>query len=81
VAGDRGVYLFEAKPDMFGGNEVAKELTKIWGRIYHHANIDRFFDVILAVLERREDDYMQLIEGLNAQNRMMLCAIRVAGLL
>lgn len=66
VAGDRGVYLFQAKPDTFGGQEVAKKLTEIWGRIYHHANIDRFFDVILAVLERREDDYMQLIEGLNA---------------
>ena len=66
VAGDGGVYLFEAKPDMSGGNEVAETLTKIWGRIYHHANIDRFFDVVLAVLERREADYMQLIEGLNA---------------
>ena len=66
VPGDRGVYLFQAKPDMFGGNEVAKELTKIWSRIYHHANIDRFFDVTLAVLEHREADYMKLIEGLNA---------------
>jgi len=66
VAGDGGVYLFQAKPDMFGGIEVAKKLTKIWGRIYHHAKIDKFFDVTLAVLERREDDYMQLIEGINA---------------
>lgn len=66
VAGDRGFYLFQANPDMFGGTEVAKELTKIWERIYHHANIDRFFDATLAVLERRGADYMQLIEGLNA---------------
>ncbi|MCK4529480.1 N-6 DNA methylase [candidate division WOR-3 bacterium] len=66
VAGDRGVYLFEAKPDTFGGNEIAETLTKIWTRIYHHAKIDKFFDVTLAVLERREDDYMRLIEGINA---------------
>lgn len=66
TAGSGGVFLFPAKPDQSGGNEVAKELTKIWGRIYHHANIDRFFDVVLAVLERREAEYMQLIEGLNA---------------
>jgi type I restriction-modification system DNA methylase subunit len=66
VAGDGGVYLFQAKPDMFGGIEVAKKLTKIWTRIYHHAKIDRFFDVTLAVLEHRGDDYMKLIEGLNA---------------
>jgi len=66
VAGDEGVFLFPAKPDISGGIEVAKNLTEIWGRIYHHANIDRFFDVVLAVLERRGDDYMKLIEGLNA---------------
>jgi type I restriction-modification system DNA methylase subunit len=66
AAGDGGVFLFQAKPDVHGGNEVAKNLKKLWGRIYHHANIDQFFDVVLAVLERREDDYMQLIEGLNA---------------
>jgi len=66
VAGDGGVYLFQAKPDMFGGIEVAKELTKIWTRIYHHGSIDKFFDVTLAVLEHREDEYMKLIEGLNA---------------
>lgn len=66
VAGDGGVYLFQAKPDMFGGIEVAKELTKIWTRIYHHGSIDKFFDVTLAVLEHREADYMKLIEGLNA---------------
>ena len=66
VAGGGGVYLIQAKPDMFGGIEVAKKLTKIWTRIYHHGSIDKFFDVTLAVLERREDDYMKLIEGLNA---------------
>ena len=66
TSGDGGVYLFRAKPNIGGGNEVAKELTKIWTRIYHHAKIDHFFEVTLAVLERREDDYMRLIEGLNA---------------
>ena len=65
VSGDAGVYFFKAKPDMFSGMEVVKKLTKTWKSIYPYAKIEQFFDISLATLERREADYMQLIEGLD----------------
>ncbi|NIA09343.1 MAG: N-6 DNA methylase [Nitrospiraceae bacterium] len=65
TAGHEGLMQFRAKPDMLGGAKVAERLTKTWAAIYHTgAKIDQFFDISLAVLERRESDYMRLIDGI-----------------
>ena len=40
-------------------------MNKIWDKIHYKAHFDQFLDIILAALERREDDYMSLIEGLD----------------
>lgn len=56
---------FPAKPDMGYAVEVTKDMNKIWDKIHYKAHFDQFLDIILAALERREDDYMSLIEGLD----------------
>lgn len=56
---------FDAKPDMWYALEVTKSMNKIWDKIHYTANFDQFLDIILAALERREDDYMSLIEGID----------------
>ena len=56
---------FPAKPDMWYAVEVTKDMTKIWDKIHYKASFDQFLDIILAALERREDDYMSLIKGMD----------------
>lgn len=56
---------FPAKPDMWYAVEITKSMTKIWDKIHYKASFDQFLDIILAALERREDDYMSLIQGLD----------------
>ena len=56
---------FPAKPDMWYAVEITKSMNKIWDKIHYKAHFDQFLDIILAALERREDDYMSLIKGLD----------------
>lgn len=56
---------FPAKPDTSYTFEVTKDMSKIWGKIGYNASFDQFLDIILAALERREDDYMSLIDGID----------------
>lgn len=56
---------FPAKPDMWYAVEVTKSMNQIWNKISYTGNFDQFLDIILAALERREDDYMSLIEGID----------------
>ena len=56
---------FPPKPDMFKAQEVTKALNKTWDKMQYKADFDTFLNVILAALERREEDYMNLIEPLD----------------
>lgn len=56
---------FKPKTDMFVAVEVTKSMNKIWDKISYTGNFDQFLDIILAALERREDDYMSMIEGID----------------
>lgn len=56
---------FLPKHDMNLANKVTDRITKIWDKVRHTADFERFLDIILAALERREDDYMSLIKGLD----------------
>lgn len=58
---------FKPKHDMFLAHKVTGEITKIWDTVNHRAEFEGFLDVILAALERREDDYMSLIKGMDKQ--------------
>jgi len=44
-------------------NQTVKEMIKIWDSSYE-LNFDKFLDICLAVLENREEDYMNLIKGM-----------------
>ena len=56
---------FKPKTDMFVAIEVTKSMNKIWDTISYTGNFDQFLDIILAALERREDDYMSMIDGID----------------
>ena len=56
---------FPPKPDMLKAQEVTKQLNKTWNKMQYKADFDSFLDVILAALERREEDYMKLIGTLD----------------
>ena len=56
---------FPPKPDFIKAQEVTKALSKTWDKMQYKADFDTFLNVILAALERREEDYMKLIEPLN----------------
>ena len=56
---------FPPKPDMLKAQEVTKALNKTWNKMQYKADFDTFLDVILAALERREEDYMNLIGPLD----------------
>ncbi len=56
---------FLPKQDMKLTIDVTKKLGDIWHTIHHHAKFDQWLDIILAALERRESDYMSLIEGID----------------
>ena len=56
---------FPPKPDFIKAQEVTKALSKTWNKMQYKADFDTFLDVILAALERREEDYMKLIGALD----------------
>ena len=56
---------FPPKPDMLKAQEVTKHFNKTWNRIQYKADFNTFLEVILAALERREEDYMRLIGTLD----------------
>ena len=56
---------FKPKHDTALAQKVANELSEMWSSIYHKANFDKFLDIILASLERREADYMILIKDID----------------
>ena len=56
---------FKPKHDTALAQKVANELSEMWSSIYHKANFDKFLDIIIASLERREADYMALIKGVD----------------
>jgi len=56
---------FPPKPDTLKAQEVAKQLNKTWDKVQYKADFDTFLSVILAALERREEDYMNLIGTLD----------------
>jgi len=59
---------FIAKPNPGLAAQVGSRMGEIWDKIYHmNAKIYEFADVILAVLEQREDDYMSLIKGMKRE--------------
>ena len=56
---------FPPKPDFIKVQEVTKALSKTWDKMQYKADFDTFLDVLLAALERREEDYMKLIGTLD----------------
>ena len=56
---------FPPKQDTLKAQEVTKQLNKTWGKMQYKADFDTFLNVILAALERREEDYMGLIGTLD----------------
>lgn len=56
---------FKPKQDMSMTIEVTANITKIWDTVRHRADFERFLDIVLAALERRESDYMSLIDGID----------------
>ena len=56
---------FPPKPDMLKAQEVTKQLSKTWNKMQYKADFDTFLDIMLAALERREEDYMKLIGTLD----------------
>lgn len=58
---------FKPKHDMSLAHKVTEAITKIWDTVNHRADFEGFLDIILAALERREDDYMSLIKGMDKQ--------------
>lgn len=56
---------FPPKPDFIKAQEVTKALSKTWDKMQYKADFDTFLNVILAALERREEDYMKLIGTLD----------------
>ena len=56
---------FPPKPDFIKAQEVTKALNKTQNKMQSRAAFDTFLNVILAALERREEDYMKLIGTLD----------------
>ena len=46
--------------------QVANEMVKIWNSSYN-LDFDRFLEICLAVLERREEDYQNLVKDLKKE--------------
>jgi len=45
--------------------EVTKAIGKEWDRIYHAVDFGKVLDVILSALERRDEDYLKHIDGMD----------------
>jgi len=58
---------FIAKPNPTLVAQVGGRIGGIWDKLYPSGNVREFTDVILATIERREDDYMSLIKGMKRE--------------
>ena len=58
---------FAAKPNPALAMQVGERIGGIWDKLYPSGNVREFTDVILATIERREDDYMSLIKGMKRE--------------
>lgn len=56
---------FKPKPDAGLAHEVAQRINRLWDKITYEGDFEKFLDITLAVLERREADYQAAIKGLN----------------
>lgn len=56
---------FKPKPDAGLAHEVAQRMGRLWDKITYEGDFEKFLDITLAVLERRETDYQAAIKGLN----------------
>ena len=45
--------------------KVAEAIGKEWDKIYHAVAFDKVLDIILSALERRDKDYLKLIDGMD----------------
>ncbi|MEA3338607.1 MAG: N-6 DNA methylase [Chloroflexota bacterium] len=67
AAEPRSIEDFIAQPNPGLAAQVGERIGAIWDKIYPNAKIREFTDIVLAVIERREDDYMALIEGVHLE--------------
>ena len=58
---------FPAKPNPGLAMQVGERIGAIWIKLYPNVKISEFIDVVLASLEQREEDYMNLIKGMQPE--------------
>ena len=58
--------LIKPKYSLQEEQETVKKMVKIWNSSYN-LKIDEFLDIVLSVLERREEDYKKLISGMKKE--------------
>ncbi len=56
---------FKPKNNMMLTQEVTKKIIRIWDRIGHKGNFDKFLDITVAALEKRNEDYLAAIKGID----------------
>lgn len=64
---------FKPKHDMRLEHEVKDRLIKIWDTTRYSADFERFLDLTLAALERREDDYMSIVKNIDKSEGQAYC--------
>lgn len=57
--------IFKPKHGTMYSIEIFKRISRLWDKVLYKADIDQFFDIALAALERREDDYLDLVNGVD----------------
>lgn len=60
-----GQQEFKPKNDMMLTQDVTKKIIRIWDRIGHKGNFDKFLDITVAALEKRNEDYLAAIKGID----------------
>lgn len=58
---------FAAKPNPTLAAQVGGRIGNIWDKLYPGGKISEFSDIVLAAIERREDDYMAAIKGMKRE--------------
>jgi len=61
---------FTAKPNPRLAAKVGERIGAIWDKLYPNAKISEFSDIVLAAIERREDDYMAATKGMDREKLM-----------
>ncbi len=64
---------FTAKPNPGLAAEVGRSIGKVWDKLYPKGKISEFSDIVLAAIERREDDYMTAIKGMDREKLIGYC--------